>query len=215
MQQTPDNGIPGSHRRDKVYSSPAAALADISQGAVVFISGFAGVGWPESLLQALLSVGADSLTVVCQGARTDTNAGGKASNGLEQLIASGRVSRLISPIPFFPGKGGAVEEKWARRRPGAGGGPPRHVGGAHQGRRSGTGGRVPSRRLRHQVCPRQRGQEHRGAGTMCWSRRCGPISPCCGPAASRHPGQHGLPGYPAQLEPNDGHGRRRHRSRSG
>ena len=113
MQSAQDNGVPAPSRRDKVYSSAAAALAGISRGAVVFVSGFFGVGLPESLLKALHSAGVDSLTVVCQGTRPDANVGGKVPNGLEELIASGRVSRLISPLPFFPGNGGAVEEKWS------------------------------------------------------------------------------------------------------
>ena len=112
MQHAPDNGAPGPSTRDKVCSSATVALDGISQGATVFVAGFAGVGWPETLLVALQSSGVDSLIVVCQGVRPDSNGGGQVPRALEELVATGRVAKLISPLPFFPGNGGVVEAKW-------------------------------------------------------------------------------------------------------
>jgi 3-oxoadipate CoA-transferase alpha subunit len=95
-----------------VYSSSPAALADVSAGAVVLVSGFAGVGWPESLLRALRTGGANLLTLVCQGVWPDHADRGQASSVIEGLVADGQVAKLISPIPFYPGNEGAVEGKW-------------------------------------------------------------------------------------------------------
>ena len=107
-----DNPAQGHSRRNKVYPSALAALADVSPGAVMLVSGFAGEGCPETLIEALHSVGADRLTVVCQGAQPYLAAGGRASNPIEELVTAGRVTKLISPLPFYPGNGGSVEEKW-------------------------------------------------------------------------------------------------------
>lgn len=112
MQPSPDNGDPGPSRTDKVCSSAAVALDGISTGATVFAAGFAGIGWPETLLKALYSAGVDSLTIVCQGAWQAHNGGERVPNALEELTAAGRVARLISPLPFIPGSGGTVEARW-------------------------------------------------------------------------------------------------------
>ena len=95
-----------------MYPSPDAALADVFAGAVVLVSGFASTGWPETLLKALQVVGVSHLTVVCQGVWPENVGRGLASNGMEALVASGRLAKLISPLPFYPGKGGIVERKW-------------------------------------------------------------------------------------------------------
>ena len=96
-----------------MYSSSSDALADVSAGAVALVSGFAGVGWPETLLKALHSGGANLLTLVCQGGWPDHAARGQASSVIEELVADGRVAKLISPLPFYPGNGGIVEWKWS------------------------------------------------------------------------------------------------------
>ena len=96
-----------------MYSSSAAALADLSAGAVVLVSGFASAGWPEALLRALHFGGANLLTLVCQGVWPDHNDRGQDSSGIEQFVADGRVAKLISPLPFYPGNGRTVEEKWS------------------------------------------------------------------------------------------------------
>ena len=112
MQPALDNGAPGPSRRAKVCSSPTVALDGISNGATVFVAGFAGVGWPETLLAALQSSGVGSLTLVCQGVGPDPKGGGQVPAALEEMVAAGRVAKLISPLPFLHGSGGAVEEKW-------------------------------------------------------------------------------------------------------
>ena len=91
----------------KVYSSAQAALADIKDGAVVLISSFAGFGIPRKLVNGLAETGVRGLTIVsCDGAVP-----GLAAK-ISQLVSNGQVSRLISPLPFPPGNGGVVEERW-------------------------------------------------------------------------------------------------------
>ena len=214
MQPALDNGASGPSRRAKVCSSPTVALDGISNGATVFVAGFAGVGWPETLVQALQSSGVDSLNVVCQGVRPDPNGGGQVPKALEKLVAAGRVAKLISPLPFFPGSGGVVEAKWragdlelevvpqgtlAERIRAAGAG----LGGVFlpvgPGTRFAQGKEVRNIGGRDQVFePPLRGDFALLRGQ-----------------AARHPGKHGLQCHAAQLEPVHGHGRRYHRSRGG
>jgi 3-oxoacid CoA-transferase A subunit len=95
--------------REKVYSSPETALADVFEGAVVLIGGFAGCGLPRSLLRALHDKGVRGLTcVVSPGLGPDSS----ASFDVAQLVADGQVRKLVSALPFLPGKGGPIEERW-------------------------------------------------------------------------------------------------------
>lgn len=100
MSSNPDT--PHSpHGRGKVFPSPNAALEDLTEGSVVLIGGFEGLGVPEALLRALLANGAGDLTVVCQGASSLGPQG--QSVDLDRLAASGQISKLIAPLPFPPG----------------------------------------------------------------------------------------------------------------
>jgi 3-oxoacid CoA-transferase A subunit len=95
--------------QEKVYSSPETALADVFEGAVVLIGSFAGCGLPQSLLRALYNKGVGKLTCVFSpGFWPDSN----ASFGVTQLVANGQVRKLVSSLPFPPGKCGPVEECW-------------------------------------------------------------------------------------------------------
>ena len=95
--------------REKVYSSPETALADVFEGAVVLVGGFAGCGLPQSLLRALHDKGVGGLTCVFfPGFWPDSN----AIFDVTQLVANGQVRKLVSSLPFPPGKGGPVEEQW-------------------------------------------------------------------------------------------------------
>ncbi len=103
-----------------MFSSPEAAVADIFDGAVVLVAGFAGSGCPESLLKALLANGASNLTAVCHGAWSNAESGPLAAatgsegpmDGVEELMEGGQVRKLISPLAFYPGHGGPVEARW-------------------------------------------------------------------------------------------------------
>ena len=93
---------------NKVYDSAQAALTGIGDGASLLIGGFAGHGESESLLEAVIATGIRGLTVISQGA----GAPDSGRTDLNRLIESGAVSRLISPLPFDPRRGGPVKERW-------------------------------------------------------------------------------------------------------
>src|ERR687886_1682332 len=71
---------------DKVVASPAEAVADISDGATIAVSGFGlSSGVPNSLLAAAVEHGARNLCLVANGV------GGAAA----KLIENRQVTRLI------------------------------------------------------------------------------------------------------------------------
>ena len=80
---------------DKTAPSPAAAVADIEDGAVVMIGGFGNAGMPDALIDALIARGASDLTLV-------NNNAGNGDTGLAALIAAGRVRRIICSFPRQP-----------------------------------------------------------------------------------------------------------------
>ena len=95
----------------KVYSSPVAAVADIWDGALVLIAGFAGCGWPECLIKALVVQGSKSLTVICQGEWREQRGEHGVGLGIQSLVANGQVRKLISPMAFDPSDFGKVPSK--------------------------------------------------------------------------------------------------------
>ena len=105
---------------EKVYASPETALADVFQGAIILVSGVAGCGLPVRLLRGLANKGVGGLTCIyshashaSQASQANPQAGDFASDpGMEQLVANGQVVKIISPLPFLPGGGGAIEERW-------------------------------------------------------------------------------------------------------
>ena len=99
----------------KVYPSPEEALADVFDGATILVGGVVGTGLPENLLRALSNGGARGLTLVYSAgagsiSSTAGNSSGKSS--IESLVIEGRVSRIISPMPFPPNAGGQIEYSW-------------------------------------------------------------------------------------------------------
>jgi 3-oxoadipate CoA-transferase, alpha subunit len=77
---------------NKLHISPAAALADVPDGATILIGGFGTAGLPDELVAALLEQGAKDLTVV-------NNNAGNGDTGLAALIAAGRVRKIICSFP--------------------------------------------------------------------------------------------------------------------
>ena len=95
----------------KVFASAQAALADVQDGSTVLVAGFAGHGIAAGLLSALFQDGRKDLTVVYRpgpGLEDDS----ALFIGIDRLVSNGQVSKLISPLPFLPGSGGAIEERW-------------------------------------------------------------------------------------------------------
>lgn len=77
---------------DKIIESPAAAVADIFDGATVMIGGFGEAGSPIELIHALIDQGAKDLTVV-------NNNTGSGHVGLAALIETGNVRKIICSYP--------------------------------------------------------------------------------------------------------------------
>jgi 3-oxoadipate CoA-transferase alpha subunit len=77
---------------DKIVASPAAALADVPDGATIMIGGFGTAGQPDELIDALIAQGARALTIV-------NNNAGNGDVGLAALLAAGRVRRIVCSFP--------------------------------------------------------------------------------------------------------------------
>ncbi|MBI5717001.1 MAG: 3-oxoacid CoA-transferase subunit A [Burkholderiales bacterium] len=77
---------------DKIFPTPAAALADVADGATVMIGGFGTAGLPNELTEALIEQGAKDLTIV-------NNNAGNGDHGLAALLAAGRVRKIICSFP--------------------------------------------------------------------------------------------------------------------
>ena len=73
---------------DKAVTSLREAVSGVKDGAVILVGGFGSSGVPTGLLQALLEQGAADLTIV-------NNNAGNGPLGLSELIAAGRVRRMI------------------------------------------------------------------------------------------------------------------------
>jgi 3-oxoadipate CoA-transferase alpha subunit len=72
---------------DKFVPDLGAALTGIADGATVLLPGF-GNGMPETLVQGLIEQGARNLTLV-------VNSGGRDTGPTADLLATGRVGKLI------------------------------------------------------------------------------------------------------------------------
>jgi len=77
---------------DKILPDPAAALADVPDGATVMIGGFGTAGLPDELVSALIAQGAKDLTIV-------NNNAGNGDAGLAALLAAGRVRKIVCSFP--------------------------------------------------------------------------------------------------------------------
>jgi 3-oxoadipate CoA-transferase alpha subunit len=77
---------------NKQSASPAAAVADIPDGAAVMIGGFGEAGSPIELIHALIDQGARNLTVI-------SNNTGSGRVGLAALIAHRQVRKMICSYP--------------------------------------------------------------------------------------------------------------------
>jgi 3-oxoadipate CoA-transferase, alpha subunit len=73
---------------DKRVSTAAAALADVGDGATVFISGFGGAGFPNVLIRALCERAPKNLTLV-------VNSATHRYSLTHELIAAGLVRKVV------------------------------------------------------------------------------------------------------------------------
>jgi 3-oxoadipate CoA-transferase alpha subunit len=77
---------------NKIKTSIAEALADVSDGSTVLIGGFGTAGIPLELIDGLIAQGAKDLTVV-------NNNAGNGETGLAALLKAGRVRKIICSFP--------------------------------------------------------------------------------------------------------------------
>ncbi|MCP4979986.1 MAG: 3-oxoacid CoA-transferase subunit A [Gammaproteobacteria bacterium] len=77
---------------DKRVATPAAAVADIYDGASVMIGGFGEAGSPIELIHALIDLGPRDLVVI-------NNNTGNGESGLAALIGNGQVKKMICSYP--------------------------------------------------------------------------------------------------------------------
>jgi 3-oxoadipate CoA-transferase alpha subunit len=77
---------------DKFMASPAAALADVPDGATIMIGGFGNAGMPSVLIDALIAQGARELTIV-------NNNAGNGDTGLAALLKAKRVRKILCSFP--------------------------------------------------------------------------------------------------------------------
>jgi 3-oxoadipate CoA-transferase alpha subunit len=77
---------------NKFVESPAKAVADIFDGAMIMIGGFGEAGSPIELIHALIDQGAKNLTIV-------SNNTGSGNVGLASLIEHKRVKKMICSFP--------------------------------------------------------------------------------------------------------------------
>ncbi|HEY0246880.1 MAG TPA: 3-oxoacid CoA-transferase subunit A [Gryllotalpicola sp.] len=77
---------------DKVRADAAAAVAGIEDGSTVMISGFGRAGQPVELIDALIGLGPNELTIV-------SNNAGNGDVGLARLLAAGRVRKIVCSFP--------------------------------------------------------------------------------------------------------------------
>ena len=188
---------------DKRVRDLAAAVAGIKDGAVVLCAGFGGAGLPDALCEAVIEQGARDLTIVANNAGT-----GRA--GLAGLMAAGRVRKIICSFPRSSGsvvfeelyRAGKIELELVpqgtlseRMRCAAAG-----LGGFYSPVSVGT--RLAEGKEQREIDGRALCARKAAEG------RCG--------AAQRRPrrplGQPDLPQIGAQLQPDDGDGRRSRRS---
>jgi 3-oxoadipate CoA-transferase, alpha subunit len=89
---------------DKVFPSADAALADVADGATVFVGGFGSAGVPEVLVRALARCPARGLTIVSNGT-------GEGESGLVHLFRNRQVRRILASFPA-PGRAPDFEQQY-------------------------------------------------------------------------------------------------------
>jgi 3-oxoadipate CoA-transferase, alpha subunit len=95
---------------DKRVASATEALADVADGATVFISGFGGAGFPNVLIRALRDRGAKDLTLV-------VNSATHRYSLTHELIEAGLVRKVVCTAARGHSKeASAFEQRWMEGR---------------------------------------------------------------------------------------------------
>jgi 3-oxoadipate CoA-transferase alpha subunit len=77
---------------NRIVTTMAEALEGIGDGATILVGGFGNVGQPRALLEGLIERGVKDLTIV-------SNNAGSGGEGLAELMAHGRVRKIICSYP--------------------------------------------------------------------------------------------------------------------
>jgi 3-oxoadipate CoA-transferase alpha subunit len=94
-----------------VYTDPAAAVADIPDGATVMVGGFSSVGVPAALLRALNARGVRGLTVIANGTSHNRDPNHPTSGLQAHMVAR---AILSFPVPPSPVPGNPFEEGYEK-----------------------------------------------------------------------------------------------------
>src|ERR1700746_134500 len=95
---------------DKRVASAADALADVAEGATIFISGFGGAGFPNVLIRALRDRGPKQLTLV-------VNSATHRYSMTHELIEAGLVRKVVCTAARGHSKEPSVfERQWKEGR---------------------------------------------------------------------------------------------------
>lgn len=100
---------------DKLWKGCDEAVADIPDGAVIMFGGFAGVGVPSRLVEALRRRGVGGLTAIMNDCSGGWSSG---QSDVSLLIAAGQVRKVIAsfPVPGSPSRKSAFEELYKQGR---------------------------------------------------------------------------------------------------
>jgi len=100
---------------NKVWPGFDEAVADVPNGATIMFGGFAGVGVPSRLIEALQRRGARGLTAIMNDCSGGWSSG---QTDVSALIATDLVRKVIAsfPVPGSPSKASAFEELYKRGR---------------------------------------------------------------------------------------------------
>src|SRR5260221_13309886 len=87
---------------DKRVASAAEALADVADGATVFISGFGGAGFPNVMIRALRERALKDLTLVVNSATHRYSLTHELIDAgqVRKVISSAARGRTVEPSPF-------------------------------------------------------------------------------------------------------------------
>ncbi len=80
------------NRKNKVYESVDAAVADVPSGATIMFGGFGGAGFPNNLIQGLARTGVNNLGVI-------SNNCGTGDGELGILFKHRQITRVVAAFP--------------------------------------------------------------------------------------------------------------------
>jgi 3-oxoacid CoA-transferase subunit A len=94
---------------NKIYSSPASAVADIPDGAIIMVGGFGVTGVPFNLIKALADKGSKNLTII------SNSGGGRLPDiDLSIVMKNGQAKKLITTYPVYTDRFTAFEERFLK-----------------------------------------------------------------------------------------------------